>query len=141
MKRFNLRWSISTILAVVAFQLVFGTVVFMVTRNHYNRAPVPEVAMPQGNPHGVPARASAENPVLLPGSERVTVEDARKMVKAEPAGSEPTYGGGSDNNPEELARVADQHFREGLYQRSRRGVRAPAGLRTRTTSTSTTISV
>ena len=118
MKRFSLRWSISTILAVVAFQVVFGAVVFMVTRNHYNRTPVPEVAMPLDIPHGVPARTSAENPVLLPGSERITVEDARKMVKAEPAGSEPTYGAASNSNPEDLARVADQHFREGLYQKA-----------------------
>jgi len=118
MKRFSLRWSISTILAVVAFQVVFGAVVFMVTRNHYSRTSVPEVAMPQDIPHGVSPRVSANTAALLPGSERITVEDARKMVKAEPAGSEPTYGAASNSNPEDLARVADQHFREGLYQKA-----------------------
>ena len=116
MKRFSLRWSISTILAVMAFQLAYGASVFVVTRSLYEGESVAQVAMPQGIPHGVPTERSAEKSVLLPGSERITVEDALQIVRAGAADSESAYGAGSNSNPEEMARVADQHFREGLFQ-------------------------
>jgi tetratricopeptide (TPR) repeat protein len=98
--------------------LAYGAAVFTVTRNLYKRDSTPEVAMPRAIPHGVPTGRSGNTSVLLPGSERITVDDALQMVRAESAGSEPAYGAGSNSNPEELGRVADQHFRQGLFQQA-----------------------
>ena len=120
MKRFNLnlRWSTPLVLTVMAFQLAYGVTVFTVTRNLYERDSAPELAMVRAIPHGVSTGKSGNNAVLLPGSERITVEDAQQMVRAESPGSELAYGAGSNSDPEELGRVADRHFREGLFQQA-----------------------
>ncbi len=116
--KLNLRWSTPAVLTVMAFQLAYGAAVFTVTRNLYERDSAAEVAMPRAIPHGVPTGRSGNNSVLLPGSERFTAEDALQMVRAEPAGSESAYGAASNSDPEELGRVADRHFREGLFQQA-----------------------
>ncbi len=120
MKRFewNLRWSTSTILGVVAFQLAFGVGVFVITRAVYDRNSVAAVGVPLGSPHGIPTPGSTKRLALLPGSERITAEHALQLLQVDPAGRDAAYNAGGNINPKDLARAADRHFREGLFQKA-----------------------
>lgn len=107
--------------AALAFQLVYGVAVFMVARQMYQNQPnVAERAlstsqsMVQGLPHPVPQGMPSQSAVLLPGSERITMEDVRRLVEKE-AG---VQNAATDFNPEALSREADRHFEQGLFKQA-----------------------
>lgn len=120
MKR-NLRfWS-----AIISFQILFGVAVFLVTRQIYNvqpdspaTAPVAYPGVTQGAPHPLPRSKTSKAPVYWPGSERITVDDVKRLVATESSENTRTAGGASDMGAEHLAQTADRHFREGFFHRA-----------------------
>ncbi len=107
--------------AIIAFQIVYGVAVFLITRQLYRDQPVAtgqDQGMFQsrvlGVPHSIPQGMQNRSTVSLPGSERFTLEDAERLVANRTSGSYPA----ASTNPEELSRVADQHFLDGLYQQA-----------------------
>ncbi len=107
--------------AVIAFQIVFGVAVFLITRQIYQVQPVatgPGQAEFQsripGVPHPIPQGMPTRGTASLPGSERFTLDDAQRLVANRLSG-ENSAGSAS---PEELSRVADRHFQEGLFQKA-----------------------
>jgi len=107
--------------AIIAFQIVYGVAVFLITRQLYRDQPVAtgqDQGMFQsralGVPHSIPQGMQNRSTVSLPGSERFTLEDAERLVANRTSGSNPA----TSTNPEELSRVADQHFLDGLYQQA-----------------------
>lgn len=116
MQRSFIFWS-----AVLVFQIVYGAVVFMVTRQIYqDQSGVagqklnPSQSVSQGLPHPLPQGMPNQTTVLLPGSERVTLEDARRLVKKKLD----SPGAATGNSPEQLSREADRHFQEGLFEQA-----------------------
>ncbi|MDX2314357.1 MAG: tetratricopeptide repeat protein [Gammaproteobacteria bacterium] len=112
------------IYSILAFQLIYGAVVFGLTRNYYHREVAVDVPVdrlsdrPRTAPHGVPRTAPTTGVARLPGSERFTVEDARRMVASAPPDNDYGAGSSSTTSLEDLARRADQHFQEGLFERA-----------------------
>ncbi|MEE8303499.1 MAG: tetratricopeptide repeat protein [Candidatus Tectomicrobia bacterium] len=69
----------------------------------------------QGLPHPVPRGVVNKSPVYyLPGSERITPDDAQRLVANRVSGKNPAISA----SPEELSRAADRHFQEGLFQQA-----------------------
>jgi tetratricopeptide (TPR) repeat protein len=105
--------------AIIAFQIIYGVSVFLVTRQIYQDQPTAtrqELYMSQsaaqGLPHPILRGMPNENTVSLPGSERITIDDAQRLAANTVSGMDSATSVG----PEELSRIADEHFREGLFQ-------------------------
>ena len=108
-------------LAIIAFQIVYGVAVFLITRQLYQDQPVatgrgrdmfqsPTLGVPHPIPQGMQNRRTGS----LPGSERFTLEDAERLVAGRASGGNPA----ASTDLEELSRVADQHYLDGLYQQA-----------------------
>jgi len=69
----------------------------------------------QGVPHPIPQGMPSKSTVSLPGSERITVDDARRLVEK---GTGAESSGAASTGPEALSRDADRHFKEGLFQQA-----------------------
>jgi tetratricopeptide (TPR) repeat protein len=106
---------------IVAFQLLYGLLIFAVTRDLYKT----EDTYKTGESYkiespGKSAAVTKQRTVDIPGSSKFTVTDAERLVA-------PAATGGPARpaeNAEELARIADEHFRQkrfdqaaSLYQR------------------------
>lgn len=122
MKR-EFRLSVSSILVLIAFQIVYGMAVFYATRHFYQRQPEVAAAsagvrqtMRRASPHDLPSAGSSKEGVLLPGSERITVSDVQQLLTGNPDAGSPTSAAESKMNPEELSRIADGHFRERRFR-------------------------
>lgn len=117
MRRRVMLWS-----GFVAFQVVYGVVVFLAARELYeDQSAKTDYARAQYQgasrqaPHPIPAGMPRTSGLAaLPGSERITVEDAERLV----AGSTGEKFPASSAGPKELASAADRHFAKGLYQQA-----------------------
>ncbi len=119
----NLKLNTPALLALVAFQIAYGVVVFVITRDIYSSDSA-AAAMPSGSyqigsqksPHGLPKTSSGDGTALLTGSERFTVNDAMQMVATSGAGNDVGDMAASERAMEELARTADRHFTDGRFE-------------------------
>jgi Flp pilus assembly protein TadD len=111
--------------AIIAFQIVSGVAVFLITRQIYQDQPLatgqsqdvsqaPTLGVPHPVPEGMARNRQNTSAVSLPGSERFTLEDAQRLVVNRVGGD----SSATSASPEELSRVADRHFREGLFQQA-----------------------
>jgi Flp pilus assembly protein TadD len=119
----NMRLSLRAWLGILGFQVLFGASVFVVTRYFYYQDPagtgqVARVSrdMPRNAPHTIPGRIVGRDSVPLAGSERITVASAQRLTKAAMRQTAATPGAVRFDDPESLARSADRHFQEGLFQ-------------------------
>lgn len=83
-----------------AFQVVFGLVVFGITRQYYLEQGRDAAARTSGAPHPMPSRPAASGE-----------DDLARLISAMPGPG----GAASMRNPDELARLGDQLFGQGQY--------------------------
>ena len=117
-----MRLSLWSWLAIVGFQIVFGATVFVVSGHFYYYDPAGAVQfaqvsrdVPRNGPHTIPGRIVGKDSPLLVGGERFPVADAQRLTMAAMKDKAPTPGTDRFDDPESLARSADQHFQEGLF--------------------------
>ena len=118
----TIRWSWQLWSAVIAFQVIYGVAIFLVTRQ-MNQAPTVATGQEPYNyqgaaqalpPHPIPPAMPSRSTVSLPGSERITPGDAQRLL----ANLDSDTNTAPDVGPEELSRFADRYFREGLYRQA-----------------------
>jgi tetratricopeptide (TPR) repeat protein len=119
----NVRWNISSILIAATVLLIYGVAVFLATRHYYRQEPVAAgtssnvvQSTSRNIPHDIPKGLSTGGAVLMAGSERITAQDAQRLVATASPGKMWDSNADSQTSPEELSRIADAHFRQGLFQ-------------------------
>lgn len=121
--RIKIRWNTWTILALVGVQIIYGLAVFLATRHYYMGEPTLAAAsvtnrqqMPRDVHQGLSGDLSMSDAPLLPGSGRITVEDAQRLVTAKPPGGSGTSAISYGESPQQLSRTADELFRQRRFQ-------------------------
>lgn len=121
--RIKIRWNAWTILALVGVQIIYGLGVFLATRHYYMGEPTLTAAsvtnrqeMPRDVHQGLSGDPSVSDAPLLPGSGRITVQDAQRLVTAKPPADSGTSAIGYGENPQQLSRTADELFRQRRFQ-------------------------